>query len=99
MSVLDPTQRPHYVQVVTDIPLTTWSRPRWRSLQGADLMRPGAAEAAWRLGADGEGYEPLVSSRHGPASSTAPQWPADTAEDGEAVRAPAHARRRQRGAL
>jgi putative long chain acyl-CoA synthase len=56
---LEPAQRPRYVQVVTDIPVTTWSRPLWRSLQQAGLPKPGKARAVWRLIADGETYELL----------------------------------------
>lgn len=56
---LEPAQRPRYVQVVTDIPVTTWSRPLWRPLQQAGLPKPGQARAVWRLIADGETYELL----------------------------------------
>ena len=57
MSGLEPHQRPQYVQVLADIPLTAWSRPRWRLLQNAGLPRPGSAEALWRLSADSNAYE------------------------------------------
>jgi putative long chain acyl-CoA synthase len=63
---LDPAQRPRYVQVVADIPVTTWSRPLWRSLQEAGLPRPGNAEAVWQLGTDGESYKLLPRSQPKP---------------------------------
>jgi putative long chain acyl-CoA synthase len=78
MAVLDPTQRPQYVQVVSDIPVTTWSRPRWRRLQARGLPRPGAAEVVWRLGANEDGYELLVSSPHEVTSPAATRWSAHT---------------------
>ena len=57
MSALEPHLRPQYVQVLADIPLTMWSRPKWRVLQAAGTPRPGSAEALWRLRADAGAYE------------------------------------------
>lgn len=56
---LEPARRPLYLQVVADIPVTTWSRSLWRPLQAAGLPKPGRAGAVWRLIGNGETYEPL----------------------------------------
>ena len=56
MRVLNPACRPHYVQVVAGIPLSTWSRPLQRRLQEAGKPKPGRGQALWRLSADRETY-------------------------------------------
>jgi len=60
---LDPDQRPQYVQLVAEIPLTTWSRPLWGPLREAGLPKPGGSAQAWRLADDRETYEPLTQRR------------------------------------
>lgn len=45
---LPETQRPAYVQLVPDIPLTTWHRPQWRALQARGLPEPGDDVRVWR---------------------------------------------------
>ena len=57
---LPATQRPHYVQVVDTIPLTTWHRPVWRSLQSQGVPAPGRGGQVWRLGAELTHYELLT---------------------------------------
>jgi putative long chain acyl-CoA synthase len=53
-------QRPHYVQVVPSIPLTTWHRPIWRTLQTKGIPKPGRGRQVWRLGADRTHYEQVT---------------------------------------
>ena len=59
MRTLDPACRPRYVQVVTDIPLSTWSRPLHRAWRQAGKPKPGHGAALWRLAPDRETYQPL----------------------------------------
>ena len=87
--VLDPMQRPQYVQVVADMPVTTWWRPVWRRLQAFGLPRLGAAEAVWRLNADRDGYE-AVGLPDEAASPSATEWRARTSEGGGPVPTRAH---------
>jgi putative long chain acyl-CoA synthase len=42
-------QRPDYVRVVDDIPVTTWGRPVWTALRKAGLPDPGLRRGVWRL--------------------------------------------------
>lgn len=51
--------RPRYVQVVSSIPVTTWHRPQWRSLQKAGIPKPGRTRTVWALGEDGARYQRL----------------------------------------
>ncbi len=51
--------RPRYVQVVSSIPVTTWHRPQWRSLQKAGIPKPGRGRVVWALGEDGAHYQRL----------------------------------------
>jgi putative long chain acyl-CoA synthase len=77
MRTLDPACRPRYVQVVTGIPLTSWSRPLHHPLQEAGLPRPGGARALWRLTPDRETYQQLDGS---PSRKTAKAAPRKTEE-------------------
>jgi len=56
---LDPAQRPRYVQVVQEIPLTTWSRPLVGPLRKRGVPKPTNRRPVWRLADDGESYAPL----------------------------------------
>ena len=60
--------RPQWVQVLSDLPLTTWSRPLLRDLRDAGVPRPADAESIWWLSSDGKSY----SSRK-PKSGAAPR--------------------------
>jgi len=42
-------QRPTYVQVVPNIPLTTWHRPVWRDLQKKGVPKPTRTRQVWQL--------------------------------------------------
>ncbi|MGN6606778.1 MAG: AMP-binding protein [Jatrophihabitans sp.] len=59
---LPVSQRPHYVQIVDEIPVTTWSRPMWRPLQQQGVPSPEHAVAVWRLRDDRAHYEQLVAA-------------------------------------
>jgi putative long chain acyl-CoA synthase len=58
---LDPHERPPYVQVVSEIPLTTWSRPLLRPFRDAGLPLPGHGPL-WPLADDGETYVAVTVS-------------------------------------
>ncbi len=58
---LPRSQRPRYVQVVPSIPVTTWHRPMWRTLQARGVPKPSRNRRVFRLDADGAHYEPLRS--------------------------------------
>ena len=67
---LPDVQRPRYVQVVADIPLTTWHRPVWRALQEQGVPKPSGEGRAdgrdvWRL--DDGHYRPLCAAEPRPA--------------------------------
>jgi putative long chain acyl-CoA synthase len=57
---LPALQRPQYVQVVGSIPVTTWHRPVWRSLQARGVPTPSRTRKVWKLGADRAHYEPMA---------------------------------------
>jgi putative long chain acyl-CoA synthase len=57
---LPQAARPRYVQVVPSIPVTTWHRPQWRSLQAKGVPTPTRTRKVWRLGADGAHYEQVT---------------------------------------
>ncbi|WP_460606813.1 AMP-binding protein [Jatrophihabitans fulvus] len=59
MGKLPALQRPVYVMVVDDIPLTTWHRPQWRDLQAEGVPAPGEGRRVWRLGPDRAHYREL----------------------------------------
>jgi putative long chain acyl-CoA synthase len=46
---LPEVQRPRYVQVVPSIPMTTWHRPLWRTLQADGVPTPTDDVRVWRL--------------------------------------------------
>jgi len=54
--------RPSYVQVVRSIPMTTWHRPRWRTLQQVGVPKPTRTRKVWKLGDDHAHYQPVASS-------------------------------------
>jgi putative long chain acyl-CoA synthase len=56
---LPARHRPRYVQQVPTIPVTTWHRPLWRSLQAKGVPTPGRGRKVWRLAADHTHYEQL----------------------------------------
>ena len=45
--------RPHYIQVVDEIPITTWGRPLWRPLQEKGVPKARDGVTVWALGQDG----------------------------------------------
>jgi putative long chain acyl-CoA synthase len=55
-------QRPTIVQVVAEIPVTTWFRPLTAPLRAAGLPRPDSPEQAWYLDASGETYRVLTDA-------------------------------------
>ncbi|SHG02760.1 putative long chain acyl-CoA synthase [Jatrophihabitans endophyticus] len=57
---LPVVMRPRYVQVVPTIPLTTWHRPHWRTLQAKGVPRPGRGRRVWALAADDVHYEQVT---------------------------------------
>jgi putative long chain acyl-CoA synthase len=59
MDKLPAGQRPRYVQVVPSIPVTTWHRPQWRTLQTKGVPTPARNRKVWKLGADHAHYEEL----------------------------------------
>lgn len=50
-------QRPEYVQAVQSIPVTTWHRPQWRTLQAKGVPEVARGRTVWRLGRDRTHYE------------------------------------------
>jgi putative long chain acyl-CoA synthase len=59
MDKLPANQRPRYVQVAPSIPVTTWHRPQWRTLQAKGVPAPTRTRKVWRLGDDRAHYEQL----------------------------------------
>ena len=55
---LKPVQRPRFVRVLDEIPLTTWSRVQWRPLAAQGLPRQDDGGTVWRLADDGS-YQAL----------------------------------------
>lgn len=51
--------RPEYVQVVASIPVTTWHRPQWRTLQAKGIPTPSRTRPVWRLQPDRVHYAPV----------------------------------------
>lgn len=60
-ALLPALQRPRYVQAVPTIPVTTWHRPLWRSLQAKGIPTPSRTRTVWRLGSDRAHYEQASS--------------------------------------
>jgi putative long chain acyl-CoA synthase len=56
---LPARQRPRYVQQVPSIPVTTWHRPLWRTLQVKGVPVPSRNRRVWRLSGDQAHYEEL----------------------------------------
>lgn len=54
---LPPVQRPHYVQVLKSIPVTTWHRPQWQQLRRRGIPVPARGRHVWRLAEDGTHYD------------------------------------------
>jgi putative long chain acyl-CoA synthase len=59
MRSLAADHRPAYVQVVRELPVTTWARPLLRPLRERGVPEAVDAEAVWRLASDGQSYELL----------------------------------------
>jgi putative long chain acyl-CoA synthase len=59
MDKLPAVQRPSYVQVVSSIPVTTWHRPLWRTIQAKGVPTPGRGRRVWRRTEDRAHYELL----------------------------------------
>ena len=57
-------QRPAIVQVVEELPVTTWFRPLTAPLRAAGIPEPGEGVTAWYLDASGETYRPLTDAAH-----------------------------------
>jgi len=57
---LPPSQRPAYVQVVPNIPVTTWNRPQWRPLKARGAPVPSRTRRVWQL-IEGH-YQPVPES-------------------------------------
>jgi putative long chain acyl-CoA synthase len=62
LSGLDADQRPAIVQVVDEIPVTTWFRPITEPLRDAGLPEPAERGGAWYLDASGRVYRPLTAA-------------------------------------
>jgi len=54
---LPASYRPRYVQIVPSIPLTTWHRPIWSTLQARGIPKPGRGRTVFE--SDGEHYHQL----------------------------------------
>jgi putative long chain acyl-CoA synthase len=61
---LEPGRRPALVQVVDQIPVTTWYRPLTAPLRKAGIPAPADGARAWYLDASGETYRPLSAAAH-----------------------------------
>jgi putative long chain acyl-CoA synthase len=57
---LPAVQRPRYVQVVTSLPVTTWHRPQWRSLQAKGVPVPTRTRRVWKLQSDRMHYDAVT---------------------------------------
>ncbi|MBE7189351.1 AMP-binding protein, partial [Jatrophihabitans endophyticus] len=56
---LPEVQRPGYVVVVNSIPLTTWHRPIWSTLQAKGVPTPSRSRRVWQLADDRTHYQEL----------------------------------------
>ena len=56
---LPRSHRPRYVQVVPEIPVTTWHRPLWRPLQARGVPKPSRDRRVFRLDQARAHYEQL----------------------------------------
>jgi putative long chain acyl-CoA synthase len=56
---LPAVQRPAYIQVVNSIPVTTWHRPVWRTLQAKGIPEPNRSKVVYRLNDEKNHYERL----------------------------------------
>jgi putative long chain acyl-CoA synthase len=54
---LPAAQRPAYVQFVNAIPVTTWYRPVWRTLQAKGVPEPGRTKDVFKLNQERTHYE------------------------------------------
>ena len=57
-------QRPAIVQVVEEIPVTTWYRPSTGALRAAGLPQPGSGAQAFYLDGSRDTYKPLTAAAH-----------------------------------
>ena len=62
LSGLAPHARPAVVQVVDEIPVTTWYRPITVPLREAGVPQPSDEHPAWFLDASGRSYRPLTQT-------------------------------------
>jgi putative long chain acyl-CoA synthase len=60
LSGIPPEQRPAAVQVVKQIPVTTWYRPITAPLRDAGVPRPGEKRQVWYRDASKDVYRPLT---------------------------------------
>ncbi len=63
-------QRPHYVQRVATIALTTWHRPLWRDLAAKGVPKPAHGRQVWRLDEHGRYVELTPAPRRRTAGNT-----------------------------
>jgi len=77
LRVLPSALRPEVVQIVDEIPVTTWFRPVTGPLRRAGIRASGAGARAWYRDPRGERYLTLTAAAHrrlaGVAASTAPR--------------------------
>src|SRR5581483_176663 len=64
LRALAPDQRPAIVQVVDEIPVTTWYRPLTAPLREAGIPQPEEGRQAWYRDAGGDVYRPLTDAAH-----------------------------------
>ncbi len=64
LAVLEPDQRPAIVQVVDQIPVTTWFRPLTGPLRERGIPEPGEGVRAWFLDTERDAYRPLTAAAH-----------------------------------
>jgi putative long chain acyl-CoA synthase len=62
LSSLPLEQRPSFVHVVPEIPVTTWFRPVTASLRKAGVPKPGRKTKAWYLDVNSGAYKPLTEA-------------------------------------
>ncbi len=62
LEALPIEQRPAIVQVVEEIPVTTWYRPQTAPLVAAGIPKPGEGVQAWILDRDARSYRPLTAA-------------------------------------
>ncbi|HET9718469.1 MAG TPA: AMP-binding protein, partial [Solirubrobacteraceae bacterium] len=64
LAALEPAQRPAIVQVVEEIPVTTWFRPLTGPLREQGIPQPADGVQVWYLDPAAGAYRPLTAAAH-----------------------------------